>query len=758
MVAGVPTMSTLVGEKLSRYSIVEQLGAGGMGVVYRARDERLQRDVALKILPHSAVADDNARRRLEREARYLAQLSHANVAAIYDFDSDGGVDFLVMEYVSGGGLNLRSSGGFTDAELADIGMQLADGLAAAHERGVVHRDIKPANLILTSAGRLKILDFGVSRLQVAKPASNDETTATHGISGTPPYMAPEQLRGEDVDPRADIWATGAVLYELASGERPFRGSTSASLVDAILHQDPESPRVRNRSLSLPLEALIMKCLQKDRAARYQSAAELATEFRRILSGSHTHTAARAVCTSIAVLPLKNHSGPDDEYFADGISEALITALAQIHSIRVVSRTSSMRYKGSDKPLPEIARELGVDAVIEGSVQRFKNRVRITAQLIHAPTDEHLWAKTYDHDLQDILLLQAEVAASVAREIGARVTDMRPDQHTVNPKAYDAYLRGNFDFNVWQLDKAQAAYERAIDLDPDFAPSYAQLACCYYFQAFLGVMSPRDAFAKVRSLSDKGLEKDPKLAAAYGQRALLNLHYEWDWFASERDFRRASEIDPSFAFNHHHYAHFLLAMNRPQENVEQMRKAVALDPENPVLRACHGWHVLFAGDIESALADVDRATEMAPNLFWNPMVRGWAFEQQGRFAEAVAEFDVAIAQSEGLSIAEASRGHALALLGQKSEAEGVARKLIERSRTAYVSAYDIAVVFAGLGDLDATFEWLHNAVRERSTLLVHVGWDARFRSARSDPRFAPIIRAIGLPLHSLRTGSDSQPSR
>jgi eukaryotic-like serine/threonine-protein kinase len=751
-------MSPLVGEKLSRYSIVEQLGAGGMGVVYRARDERLQRDVALKILPPNTVADDNARRRLEREARYLAQLSHANVAAIYDFDSDGGVDFLVMEYVSGVGLDLRSGGGFTDAELGDVGMQLADGLAAAHERGVVHRDIKPANLILTSAGRLKILDFGVSSLQTPKQAERDATTKSHGISGTPPYMAPEQLRGEDVDPRADIWAAGAVLYELATGERPFRGSTAASLADAILNQSPESPRVRNRSLSVPLEAVIMKCLQKDRAGRYQSAAELAAELRRIISGSPARAAVRPVCTSIAVLPLTNYSGQDQEYFADGISEALITALAQIHSIRVVSRTSSMRYKGSDKPLPEIARELGVDAVIEGSVQRSKDQVRITVQLIHGPTDEHLWAKSYDHALQDILILQADVAAEVAREIGAHVTAMRPNRTTVNAEAYDAFMRGNFEFNVWQLDKAQAAYERSIELDPDFAPSYARLAGCYYFLAFLGVMHPRDAFAKVRSLSNTALEKDPDLAEGLGQRAILNLHYDWDWFAAERDFRRAAEIDPSFADNHHYYAHFLLAMNRPQENVEEMRKAVALDPQNPVLRVCHGWHVLFAEDYASALADADRSAQMAPNLFWSPMVRGWAFEHQGRFAEAAAEFDVALTQSGGLTITAAARAHALALSGKRSEAERVVHELIERSRTAYVPAYEIAVVFVGLRDLDATFEWLQNAIRERCTWLVHVGWDARFRPARSDPRFAPMIRAIGLPLHSVRTGSDSHPSQ
>jgi len=752
-------MSSLVGEKLSRYRVVEQLGSGGMGVVYRAHDERLQRDVALKLLPADSIADDNARRRFQREALYLAQLQHGNVAAIYDFDSDGGVDFLVMEYVSGVPLNLSAGGRFSDAELADLGVQLADGLAAAHDRGVVHRDIKPANLIVTSGGRLKILDFGVARLRTSPQRDNvEETTVTQGISGTPPYMSPEQLRGEDVDSRTDIWAAGVVLYELATGERPFRAQTTAGLCDAILNQEPESPRVRNRTLSRSLEQVITRCLHKNRSARYQSASELAADLRRILSGSSTGLAVRPVCTSLAVLPLANYSGPDDEYFADGISEALITALAQIHSLRVTSRTSSMRYKGTDKPLPEIARELGVDAVIEGSVQRANDRVRITAQLIHAATDRHLWAKTYDSDLRDVLILQAEVAAEVAREIGAHVTSMRPGRSTINPEAYDAFLRGNFELYVWQLERAQAAYERAIDLDPEFAPSYARLAGCYYFLAFLGVMSPRDAFGKVRSLSDKALEKDPELAEGLGQRALLSLHYDWDWFAAERDFRRALEIDPSFADNHHYYAHFLLAMNRPQENVDEMRKAVALDPQNPVLRVCHGWHVLFAEDYDGAVADADRSAQMAPNLFWSPMVRGWAFEHQGKFTEAVTEFDAALTQSGGLSLATAARGHALAMLGQKSEAEHVAQELIARSRTTYVSAYEIAAVFVGLGDLDATFEWLQNAVREHSTWLVHVGWDARFRSVRSDSRFPAILRTMGLPLHAVRSGSDSQPSR
>ena len=746
--------SPVVGEKLSRYDIVEQLGAGGMGVVYRARDERLQRDVALKVLPAEAVSDDEARRRLQQEARSLAQLSHENIAALYDFDSDGGVDFLVMEYVSGAPLSDAPREPRTEHEVAALGVQLTEGLSAAHDRALIHRDIKPANLMLTPAGRLKILDFGLAKLLPSSEGASDALTATQGVAGTLPYMSPEHLRGKEVDARTDIWAAGAVLYELATGERPFRANTAASLSDAILHDAPEPPRARNRALSVGLEAIILKCLQKDGAARYQSARELGDDLRRISSSSSSSTlmtSERPAHNSIAVLPLRNDSAaPEGDYFADGMTEALIAGLAQIRSLRVISRTSSMRYKNTGKPLPEIARELGVDAVIEGSVQRSGDRVRITAQLIHALTDRHLWARTYDRELRDVLIMQAEVAAEVAREMGGQFATAATSRSTVDPEAFDAYLRGNFYFYEWQLEKALEAYQRAIDRDPSFAGSYARMAGCYYILAFLGAVAPDQAFPKARSLAAEALEKDPGFAEGFSQRALVNLHYDWDWFAAERDFRRALELDPSYADNHHYYAHYLLAMNRPEQNVAEMQKAVTLDPQNPILRVCSGWHSLFSGECESAISDADRATEMAPNLFWSPMVRGWAFEQQGKPPEAVAEFDTALRQSGGLSIAAAARAHALALTGEKAQAEAVARDLIERSRTSYVPAFEIAVIFMGLGDLDKTFEWLENAVRERSTWLVHVGWDPRFKSVRTDPRFVAVVRTIGLPLHSRST--------
>jgi serine/threonine protein kinase/tetratricopeptide (TPR) repeat protein len=744
-------MSSLIGEKLSRYSVIEELGAGGMGIVYRARDDRLQRDVALKVLPANVVADETVRRRFQREALFLAQLSHPNVAAVYDFDSDRGIDFLVMEYVSGIPLN-ASQTRHSESEVGDLGRQLADGLAAAHDRAVIHRDIKPGNLIVTSAGQLKILDFGLAKLLPSSEMASEAltVTASHNIAGTLPYMSPEQLRGEQVDARTDIWAAGAVLYELATGWRPFRAQTAASLTDAILHHNPQPPREQNLEISVGLDRIILKCLQKNPEARYKSAHELGTDLSRLSSSAPTEILPQPGYTSIAVLPLTNYSSAqEEEYFADGMTEALITELAQIRSLRVISRTSSMRYKTSDKPLPEIARELGVDNVMEGSIQRSGTRVRITAQLIHAPTDRHLWARTYDRDVRDILIMQAEIAGEVAREISGHFGSALASRTSVNPEAYDAYLRGNFDFYGWQLGKSLEAYQRAIDGEPNFAPSYARMAGCYYLQAFLGVMAPHDAFSKVRSLAAEALAKDSGLAEGLGQRALVNLHYDWDWFAAERDFRLALEIDPSNADNHHYYAHFLLAMNRPEQNVAEMRKAVSLDPQNPILRVCYGWHKLFSGDVENSLADADRASEMAPNLFWSPMVRGWAFEQQGKFVEAVAEFEVALEQSGAMTIAAAARAHALALAGEKKQAEEVALRLIESLQTSYVSAFDIASIFMGLGDLNKTFEWLQNAVRERSTWLVHVGWEPRFKTIRRDPRFADIIRAIGLPVHSVR---------
>ncbi len=523
----------MIGKTLGHYRILEKIGAGGMGVVYRAHDERLDRDVALKVLPAGSLTDESARKRFRKEALALAKLSHANIAPIYDFDTQDGTDFLVMERVGGQSLAQRlAAGSLAEKEVATLGAQIAAALEEAHDQGIIHRDLKPANVLLTPKGQAKVLDFGLAKL--LRPVSSTTTesfTETQATAGTLPYMAPEQLRGETADARTDLFAAGIVLYEMSTGQRPFREAIVSRLTDAILHQPPVPPRALNARISSELERIILKCLEKEPENRYQSAKELGVDLRRLAAPSAMPVAVipaprpkislrRAVLSggvavvlllaviasvnvgawrarllgraaspnieSLAVLPLANLSrDPEQEYFADGMTEALITDLSKISALKVISRTSVMQYKGVKKPLPEIARELGVDGVIEGSVQRSGGQVLITAQLIRAATDTHLWAESYERELRDVLALQSEVARAIASEIKVKLT---PQEQTrlasarpVNPHAYELYLKGRF---YWSkrtdegLKKSVGYFNQALEEDPTYALAWAGLADTY----------------------------------------------------------------------------------------------------------------------------------------------------------------------------------------------------------------------------------------------------------------------------------------
>jgi TolB-like protein/predicted Ser/Thr protein kinase len=511
---------SILGRTISHYRIIEMVGAGGMGVVYRAHDEHLDRDVALKFLPPGALGDEDARKRFRTEALILAKLNHPNIATIHEFVTQDGTEFLVMEYLSGKSLAQERAGeAWPEKQLVVLSSQIAQALQEAHERGVIHRDLKPGNVMITPKGLAKVLDFGLAGH--CRPVN--ETTTVDGreprlVAGTEPYMAPEQLLGDSMDARTDVYGLGALMYQLATGQRPFRDEISARLTDAILHQPPASVRSLNPASSPELERIVMKCLEKEPENRYQSAKELDVDLRRMQMPSSSGTiagnaprrlsqrwkiAAVVVCAAIlvaaiwtgirryihtavstqpvqiqavAVLPLENLSGdPEQDYFAEGMTEELITQLAQIGALRVISRTSVVPYQGSRKPLSEIAKELGVDAVVEGSVMRSGDRVRINAKLIQASTDKSLWAKGYDRDLTDVLGLQAEVARDIAQEIRIELTPQEQVRLTksarVSPDAHDAYLKGRYHWNKGteeQYQQAQKYFQQAIEIDPDYA--------------------------------------------------------------------------------------------------------------------------------------------------------------------------------------------------------------------------------------------------------------------------------------------------
>ncbi len=781
----------MIGQTVSHYRIVERLGGGGMGVVYKAEDLQLGRDVALKFLPEEMARDRQALDRFRREARAASGLNHPNICVIHGVDEHEGQPFIVMELLEGQTLKHGlSERGMNNEQVAKLGMQVAEALVAAHSKGIVHRDIKPANIFVSPEGRVKVLDFGLAKLvPIAGDLSATESlTQTQAVMGTLPFMAPEQVRGEKVDARADIYSLGAVLYEMATGQRPFREELATRLTDDILHKTPTAPTRLNSELSTRLEEIILKCLEKDAENRYQSAKELLVDLRRLV----TPTAAVAVAArrrrlhpawiaaavamalvvlvaglnvgglrerllgragppavyTLAVLPLENLSGdPQQEYFADGMTEELISNLAQVGSLRVTSRWSVTRYKKEKKPLPVIARELGVELLVGGSVRRAGDRVRITAQLVDAATDTQLWSETYERSVQDVLALQSELAQAIAKQVRVKLS---PNEEVrlastarVKPEAHEAYLRGVYAWNEGSDQEALQHFQRAIELDPNYAPPYAAEAGAYYFVGLFGVQQPQEAFTRMKEAALKALELDSNLAEAHGSLALVKLHYDWDWPGAEQEFRRALELNPSQADIHHDYAHYLMVVNRPGEWVEESKRAVELNPFDPGLAACLAWHDLYARQYDQGRDQALKALQLEPTSWWGHMNLGFAYEQKGMFREAIAEFQTAAAAWPN-GYALSSLGHAYAASGNKRKAEQILGQLTEQAKRGYISPYDLAVLYAGLADKEKAFELLDKAYEERSGFLVHMQWDPRFNNLHSDPRFAQLVRRIGLP--------------
>jgi eukaryotic-like serine/threonine-protein kinase len=751
----------LVGSQLGHYRIVEKIGAGGMGEVYRAQDEHLGRDVAVKVLPPGTLSDESARKRFREEALILSKLNHPNIATIHDFDTQAGADFLVMEYVPGVTLSERlATGPLPEKEVACLGGQLAEGLAAAHERGVIHRDLKPGNLRLTSDGRLKILDFGLAKL--VQPVSGDAETQslseTRALAGTLPYMAPEQLKGERVDARSDLWAVGIALYEMATGRHPFEGKTSTAVTDQILHAPVPALQELQPRLSSRLADIILKCLEKDAENRYQSAKELQVDLRRLTSLMSTASAAVAATRirtrskrirSVAVLPLTNLSrDPEHEYFADGMTEALICDLAKLRAVKITSRTSVMRYKGSTMPLPQIADELNVDAVVEGSVIRVGPRVRITAQLIHAASDTHLWAESYDRDFEDVLLVQSEIAHAIAREIHAAVTPEEARRlkraRRVNPDAYEAYLKGRFHWYKLtreHLDTALKYFQVSLERDPSDPLAYGGIAGVWLSKGDCGFVPPREAFPKAEAAALKAIELDDSLAEAHISLGMLR-GCGWDWDGAEREYRRAIEMTPNSAEAHFFLSDLLLSRQRSGEWKIHIERALELDPLNFFFQCFYGWHLLYLRRYDEAIAQL-RKTLTTESNFPPAHLRLWSvFCEKGMYEEAVAEAKTFFEVLGDKEVAQALQcGHTDG--GYSGAMRQAAETLSERSHLTYVQPTQIARLYAHAGDKDHALEWLEKAYQERLPAMVHLGVDPDWSSLRSEPRFQDLMHRLNL---------------
>lgn len=786
----------MIGRTLGHYRIVEKIGAGGMGEIYRARDEQLDRDVALKVLPPGLLKDEKARRRFRNEALLLAKLNHPNIATVHEFDTEDGADFLVMECVAGMSLAQKlETGPLPEKELLLIATQVAQALEEAHERGIVHRDLKPGNIVIAPKDRAKVLDFGIAKL--LRPAGDTDPTQSitgaHGGAGTLPYMSPEQLRGEAAGSRSDIFSFGAVLYEMATGRRPCEETLPSRLIDAIVRERPVPPRLLNPKISSELDRIILKCLEKEPENRYQSAKELEVDLRRLQTPSSApmtlaaaakpaprsrrtveftaiamsiallialglgvrawrqrQAAARASSTqirSLAVLPLKNLSGdPQQAYFTEGMTEELTTQLAQISELRVISQASVTSYENSRESLPQIAKQLHVDAIVEGSVMRSNDRVRITARLIQVSNGNLLWTQDYDRNLKDVLSLQEDVARTIASEVKVTLT---PDEkarlataQAVDPRAHDDYLEGSYlnKGTILQQRKALEYFEDAIRIDPSYAPAYAGLADYYWSNQEL---RPIERMPKAKDYAQHALTLDPNLADAHIALGAIHFHADWNWVAAEKEFKRAIELSPSDAEAHYLYSVYLVAMGRADEGLAESAKAQQLDPLSIWAQITAGNVFYFTRHYDKAVEQCQKALVLDPNSVGAYDCLGTSYAAEGKYEQAIAASQKASTLSNNDPARLVGLGRAFALAGRKADAMKVLEQLQQISSHIYVPPYFFATIYADLGQPDEAFRWLDKAFRERDTYVPWLKVDSAIDSLRTDSRFQPLLVRLGL---------------
>jgi TolB-like protein/Flp pilus assembly protein TadD len=783
------------GTRVGPYEIVAQIGAGGMGEVYRARDTRLGRDVAIKVLPAEFAEDPERLKRFEREAKATAALSHPNILDVHDVGTHEGVPYLVEELLEGESLKERLVGeALVVPEAVGIAVQIARGLAAAHEKGIVHRDLKPANVVLTGDGRVKILDFGLAKVVGTVPPGEAETltqapteaTEAGRVLGTVAYMAPEQARGIAVDARADVFAFGVVLYEMVAGERPFRGATATDVVAAILKEEPV-PLAGGVPVSLA--AVIEKCLAKDPEERYGSgrevlaalggldvedAAPLWLSLKRAvrrqpwvvganavialvvlalalgvggLRGRLLGGAAEGRIDSLAVLPLENLSGdPGQEYLAAGMHDALITNLGQLVGLkRVIARGSVLRFKGTSAPPKEIARELNVSGLITGSVLRSGDRVRVTAQLIDPATQAQVWAHSYEASLRDVLSLENDIVAAITREIRLQVTPEEKKRlataRQVNPETYEAYLNAMFHLYKKTPDgyaKGLALLQEAIDKNPTDPLPYAGLALAYpiLYHGPGGTVPPKEGFPRARAAALKALELDDNLAQAHLALAAIESYYDWDWGGAEREFKRALELNPNLPEAHAHYSWYLHLFGRIDEGLAEAKQAAELDPLTPVFTAWVGWMYANLGENDQAVEWARKALELDPNDTDGLYVLECAFEGKRMFEQAIATGKklAAVNPDWKFGLAES-----YAAAGRKGEAlKLVAEMEREDYRKFGLWLCEIQTI---LGNKEEALRALAGAFEYHHIFLPWVMLDSRWKS---DPRWQEYRRRLNFP--------------
>jgi eukaryotic-like serine/threonine-protein kinase len=744
---------TRAGTTLGRYHLLDRLGAGGMGEVWRARDANLDREVAIKVLTSGTIADAETHARFRREALALSRLSHSGIATVFDFDDYEGTPFLVMELVTGGDLEARlASGPMPFDDVRTLGAAIADALQDAHANGIVHRDLKPGNIMLTQTGQPKILDFGIAML--LNEAGANKLTRTGMILGSLPYMAPEQLTGDADSPLTDVYALGVLLFEMLTGRRPFLKERAEALMFEIFGSAPPTVRSLRPDVPADLERVVMACLSKAPADRPASAAAVSAALRGAGGASTSVTsnerAAMNTIRSIAVLPLRNASGdPTQEYFADGLTEAIIADLSRIKALRVISRTSAMQYKGSTKTLPEIARELNVDAVLEGSAHLVGERVRVSVQLIAARTDETLWSDRYDRDLVDVLTLQSEVAEVVAREVAVQITPAEAGQlarrQVVNAEAHLEVLKARHSMFAGTKDALEVALRharRALDLAPDYPVAWAALADCQIVRVMRGMASPAEAGAEAWSAATRARELDPALADAWSSLGII-ASYQRDVPGGLELLTRAVELNPGLAFAHAMRGIALIALGRTEEAVASSQRAIALDPLSSIIRTGLGDALYYAREFQQSVFHYTMAIELDPRFDGAHTDLARSLEALGRFEEARTAYETGRRLAGGIAGPTFGLAHLEAAAGNEAEARRILGELTAARGSRVVSAWGIAAVHASLGDVDEAFHWLEIAITENASGLMWLRMHPRLDPIRNDPRYWPMVERVGL---------------
>ena len=807
----------MIGQTVSHYRILEKIGEGGMGVVYKAEDTKLRRTVALKFLPPELTRDAKAKARFIHEAQAASALDHPNVCTVHEIqEGPEGQLFMVMPYYEGSTLKeiiargvmtqpipvagkgcvpargqapspAKNQLSVTDA--IDIALQVGEGLKEAHRKAIVHRDLKPANIFITHDHVAKILDFGIAKLAGAQT----KLTKTGSTLGTIAYMSPEQAKGKEVDQRSDIWSFGVILYEMLTGKLPFRGEYDQAVLYAVINEEPEPLAKARPDAAEGLEQIVGQALAKDPANRYQTMKEFVADLQAVAEGFKPFTAKRKsakgrifglrkvyICTglvvaaavlfglniggvrnlflkkpkaqvirSLAVLPLVNFSGdPSQEYFSDGMTEELITNLAKIASLKIISRTSVMQFKGSKKPLREIAATLGVDGLIEGSVLRSGERVRITAQLINAATDTHLWAESYERDLHDVLAVQSEVAQAIAREIKVQLTPLEQARlasaRPINPEAYEDYLKGKFYLNQMTpagFEKGLAYLKKATEKDPTNPLPFAGLALGY---SLIGHERHPDAFTQARAAAHKaeelGGEPPAEMYLAFG---MIKLCSDWNFAGAEKDLRRALELNPTIGEALRWYSWYLFLIGHRDEALAEMKRAQEAEPLTPLFYADRGWQYWWAGQNDKAIEEARKALELNPNFNEGLHVLGVALAEKGMYAEAIAAHQKLAAVDPDWRW---SLTRTYAQAGRKDEARKLLAKFLEEKpeATGDWAGWFLAETYATLGEKDQAFRWLEETYKARMSFLPWIRDNLAYAPLHGDPRFDDLVRRMNVP--------------